>query len=203
MTRPTLFAYTYSKGGGAASTFASRIACAIVGHKWRWTPEIRGEDAPCTCERCGHLDDEPKIVRAAKRRALFNRWSPVKLTIGRRETEFRLGLPYLRHAPTVSLRITLHYGIERTGQMPGFLIGLHVWRLLAGFQIGGLWHDEDGTYRALFRTWADFETYGWRWIGCWFGHKPEPSKWNPSSIYCARCDEPMAECESADVEIAA
>ncbi len=175
-------------------SFRDRVVCAITGHKWNWRTDrvgSDGQDIPYRCDRCGHYDDEPNIVRAAGHRAAFNRWSPVTIKITRRELTMRVGVPYHRRVPALSAGVDLHYGWERTSELPGISVRFHVWRLRAGMSVGGLWQDEDGDGRALFRLWSDFTTYGLRWIGCWFGHKPEQSEWNPEYVHCARCDETL------------
>lgn len=173
----------------------ARIACALAGHRWDWRA-VRGTDDPYRCERCGHYDDEPKIVRAAKRRARLNYWSPLTFKVTRRETWLRIGTPHHHRIPQIAALLELHYGFERTGELPGVSVRLDVWRLDMGLHVGGGWQDEDGNGRALFHLWADFETYGLRWIGCWLGHKPEQPFGSESSTYCARCDEHLAKGES-------
>ena len=166
----------------------ARVKCAVVGHHWDWREHVGAGDVPYRCERCRHYDDEPKIKRAAKRRAWLRRWSPAWGSLSRRALKLRIGW---EHRPAVYLSLRLHFGLDRTSELPGLNITLHVGRLNVWGGIGSGYQDEDGEGRSLVGLNVTFTTYGLRWIGCWLGHKPEAAKYAPHRLYCARCDESL------------
>jgi hypothetical protein len=184
----------------AADRFRSAVVCAFAGHKWDWRAS-RGMDLPYRCERCGRYDDDPKIIRVAKFRQRFTYWSPLTFKVTRREFWIRFGTPYHHRIPALRLRFDLHYGWERTSEMPGVSLDLDVWRLRCGLSLGGFWTGEEDYHRALFRLWSDFDTEGLRYIGCWFGHDWREPKYG--YISCDRCDQSEEVIESTDGAVAA
>jgi hypothetical protein len=173
--------------------------CAVVGHRWDWKsrPDID------VCRRCGITSDEPSVKIAERRRVAIRTYSPIWPKVTRTGASLRLGWAYKPF--TANLWIGLHWGWDRTGELPGVSASLDLWRLRLSAGIGGGWQDEDGETRGFVYMQGRVQTYGWRYIGCWFGHKPEPSSWNPSDIYCARCDESLTrgEREPSPPEVAA
>jgi hypothetical protein len=172
------------------------IRCSLVGHKWNWRGRHR-TDQPYRCERCSRYDDEPGIVRAAKRRATFNRWTPLAVKVSRRQASVRVGLPSHPRIPSLSVRVAFDYGFEKDGCPFGLTVYLDLWRLNLGLSVGGFWLGEESDERALFRLWSDLETSGLRWIGCWLGHKPTESPFTPGYVSCDRCDATLAAPEKA------
>lgn len=166
------------------------IVCALAGHRWDWKTHRGSNDfEPYRCERCDVNEDDPKVKKAAARRVWLRTYSPVWPTITKTGVSLRIGWVYRPF--TANLWIGLHWGWDRTGELPGVTASLDLWRLRVAAGLGGGWQDEDGETRGFVYLNGRVQTYGWRWIGCWLGHKPEPSSWDPLHIYCVRCDESL------------
>lgn len=186
----------------AAKRVRSAIVCAVTGHRWDWRKHVgMNDESPYRCERCGVYYDDPKVKRAARRRVWLRTYSPIWPKITKTGASLRLGWAYKPF--TANAWIGLHWGWDRTGELPGVNASLDLWRLRLAAGIGGGWQDEDGETRGFIYLNGRVQTYGWRYIGCWLGHKPEPSPWNPDAVYCDRCDEPMAERPSSERKVAA
>lgn len=184
----------------AAKRFRSALVCAVVGHDWEWHGVPEGQ--PYRCERCKAYDNYPKVKRAAARRVWLRKWSPLWPTIRKRGASVRIGWAYKPFTACVS--IGLHWGWDRTDELPGITAALDVWRLRVSTGIGSGWWDEDADSRSFVYLTGRFQTYGLRYVGCWFGHKPETSEYMPNHVYCARCDAPLrGERESIDAKAAA
>lgn len=155
------------------------LRCLVRGHAW----EFGLPSGHSFCQRCKRYDDHPAIKRQDRVRHALALWSPIGISVKRRDLNARVGLP--RFA-TLSAR--LHFGLDRTGELPGLNVTLHIWRLRVWAGIGSGWQDEDGDDRSFCGLNVAFTTYGLRWIGCWFGHKPTASKYIGGHVYCDRCD---------------
>ena len=159
------------------------VLCALSGHHvW----DGYGEKT-ARCKRCGRYEDDPAVERSRNRRNALRRWSPIWPSVSRRDLRLRLGW----ERPALNLSGRLRVGFNRTDELPGLVVWLHVWRLNISAGLGFGWMDEDGDGRTFANFRATFTTYGLRWIGCWFGHKPE-SLWT-SHVSCARCDASLEE----------
>lgn len=190
-------------GQGLVTSMLRRIVCAVFGHDWIWRREPIDDggiyvaprllEQPYKCKRCGHFDDEPGIARAARCKAWLRRWSPVGVAVNGKRTRIRLGLPYIRQARHLALSVSVEvdYAWERFAGGTGITVSATIWRLRLGGRIGGLWQDEDGDGRSLFGIWAQFTTYGLRYMPCWFGHKPCAAERVAGYVYCARCEESL------------
>lgn len=157
-----------------------RLRCFLAGHDWESGLPSRHS----WCRRCQRYDDDPRIVRAYKVMGFARRWSPLWITVTRRDLTIVVG--YTR--PEANVHLRLHYGWERQGELPGLNLSLTLWRLRLSSGIGQGWQDEDGEDRGLLYAQARFQTYGLRYVGCWFGHKPTTSKYMAGHVYCDRCD---------------
>jgi hypothetical protein len=113
----------------------------------------------------------------------------------------RLGWAYKPFTANVWIGVHWGWDRDRTGELPGVNASLDLWRLRLSGGVGGGWQDEDGETRGFMYLQGRVQTYGWRYIGCWFGHKPETSRYMPNHVYCERCEEPLkGEPESIEVE---
>jgi hypothetical protein len=165
----------------------TRLRCTLTGHRWDWGRE---PFTPTRCDRCGVASDDAGVILADRRFRTARRWSPLWITLKRRDLTVRLGWEFV-----ASLTVRLHFGWDRTSELPGLNVSLHVWRLRVWAGIGSGWQDEDGDGRSFVGLNVTFTTYGLRYVGCWFGHKPETKTYStmPDFTYCARCDKPLDE----------
>jgi len=164
------------------------LRCLLRGHDW----EFGLPSGHSFCRRCERYDDHPAVLREDNARAAFRKWSPFSISLKRRDLSVRAGWYWL-----ASLSARLHFGFDRTSELPGLNVTLHVWRLRVWAGLGSGWQDEDGDGRSFCGLNVTFTTYGLRWIGCWFGHKPTDSKYIGGHAYCDRCDESL---ELADAD---
>lgn len=156
------------------------IRCVFVGHDDE-------EDLPSGhgfCRRCKLYSDHPARLRGAKIRRLARNWSPIGLRFTRYDVKVQVGLD---RPVALSVSVRLHFRWERIGELPGIHAWVNVWRLNVHAHVGGGWQDEDGDRRTLLGTYATFQTYGLRYIGCWLGHKPRYASGMLGYVYCSRC----------------
>lgn len=176
------------------TTLLARLGCVIKGHDWEWGLP----SGHSWCHRCKRYDDHPDILRGDGVRAAWRKWSPVGIGLRRRDLSLRIG--WYRFA---SLSVRLHFGFDRTSELPGLNVSLHVWRLRVWAGIGSGWQDEDGEGRSLGGLNVTFTTYELRWIGCWLGHKPAESERMSGYVYCDRCEQPFEMADAAPRKVAA
>lgn len=124
----------------------------------------------------------------------WRKWVPLKWHGSKRGARLVLGWGYPLPACNVSVR--LHWHCEREGEWPGIHLGAHLWRLEVYAGLGGLWWNEDAEDRSLFNISATVNTYGLRYVGCWFGHVPERREYPHTDHWytsCKRCDGQLAD----------
>lgn len=172
-------------------TLLARFHCITFGHDWEWG--LRSGHS--WCRRCKRYDDYASVQREDRVLAGLRKWSPLGLSLKRRDLSVRVGWYWL-----ASLSTRLHFGFSRQGELPGLNVTLHVWRLCVWVGMGSGWQDEDGDGRSFAGLNVTFTTYRLRWIGCWLGHQwSDPER---GYIHCERCDESAATIEP-DTRIAA
>jgi hypothetical protein len=160
-----------------------RIRCALFGHDWG-NDHDEWPSGKSFCVRCMRYSDHPAVARVDKIRSFMRTWSPLRLLVSRYGVKVWIGL----HRPVgLNVSFRLHWRWDRTGELPGVHVWSQLWRLGIGVLVGGGWQDEDGENRTLLNAYATFQTYGLRWIGCWFGHKPRVSSNMLGHVYCDRC----------------
>ncbi len=108
-------------------TFLARLRCTLASHDWEWGLP----SGHSWCRRCKRYDDDQAILREDGVRAVLRKWSPLGLGVKRRDLNIRVGLPRIA---TLSAR--LHFGFDRTSELPGFNVTLHVWRLRIWLGLG-------------------------------------------------------------------
>jgi hypothetical protein len=115
---------------------------------------------------------------------------PFAASIRGRDLKVRIGTTY--PWPTwmqVNVGFRLHFGWDKDSELPGLHLWADVTWLHLYAHLGGGWTDEDGEHRTLLTAGAYLKTYGLRYVGCWFGHKPKHELIGTTEfVTCDRCD---------------
>lgn len=115
---------------------------------------------------------------------------PFSAHLRRRDLRVRIGFSY--PWPTwmqINAGLRFHFGWEKDGELPGLHLWIDVAWLHLWLTVGAGWTDEDGEHRTFLSAGAYLKTYGLRYVGCWFGHKPERCEYTDRYyVSCSRCD---------------